>query len=128
MIKWLKSLFEPSDSGRMVPISQIDIDHAREKREEQELQENERHEITGTADVVREYVYMGDGTIEEIDIISQTHSIQRSSRTASNLNYNPPATSTSNLYYNPTPVYSGSDYGSDSGYSSCDSSSPSSCD
>lgn len=139
MIKWLKSLFEPSDSGRMVPISQIEADRAREKREEQEMQdeildiESQIKEYDNLNEEIREYVYMGDGMMEEVVRKRSPAEEHLDTMMARNPHMRQAATrnaSTSTGYipsYSPA-IYSGSDYDSGSSYSSCDSGSSSSCD
>lgn len=150
MIKWLKDLFKPSETNRMVPISQIEADRAREKREEQDIQdemldiESQIKEYDEINSCIREYVYVGDGMMEEVtrtvprdtnaiiqdnlrnlqakarSTVSRQQALSRSSRSSSNYN-----SSSSTPYIYGGSDDSGSSYSYDSG--SCDSGS-SSCD
>lgn len=144
MIKWLKGLFESSETNSMVPISQFEVDEARNKREAQEIFEEEYEEnfkaadeLQASAEYVTEYMYMGDGMMEEVRVSREEARAMNSvqAKASSSAKVLPASTLKSRVqerrsqgYDAPTTVYAGSDYVSDSG-SSCDSGSPSgSCD
>ena len=139
MFNWLKEFFKSDPSNRMVPISQQEADIARQEREKDEevafndlvddiLKEQEMLD-SEVETMEREWVYIGDGMMEEVVMTPAQKRLQRIQLTGTT------STNTSNAsrsisYTEPTymPVYAGSDY-ADSGYSSCDSGSPGgSCD
>lgn len=134
MFKWIKELFKSDPNNRMVPISQQEVDKARlqSDKDDEDLNSfliDQEALDSDIEELEREWIYIGDGMMEEVVMTPAQKRLQRIQLTGTT-STNMSNASRSISYTEPTymPVYAGSDY-ADSGYSSCDSGSPGgSCD